>query len=148
MYYQYNDYYVYICMYVCIYVYICVCVCMYVCMSVCLWVAGSSLTTGEKCKNCHVNDSYICILLARVYSAFHPSGVGTMSRVEHSLQGDEPRTFIKGLKRSGTNQLGGTHIHTMHAGGRFGTSVTRLRGQVVKVNSAFYPSGVGTGREP
>ena len=59
-----------------------------------------------------------------------------MSRGELPLQGDEPWTFIKGLKRIGTNQgiatsqLGGTHIHAMHAGGRFGPSVERLRGQV------------------
>ena len=53
----------------------------------------------------------------------------TMSRGELPLRGDEPRTFTKGLKRIGTNQgvatsqLGGTRIHAMHAGGRFGTSV-------------------------
>ena len=52
-----------------------------------------------------------------------------MSRGVLPLRGDEPRTFTKGLKRIGTNQgvatsqLGGTHIHAMHAGGRFGTSV-------------------------
>ena len=51
------------------YIYVCMFVCMYVCMwsdsSVCgqiaqvvehqtadPWVAGSSLTSGEKCKNC------------------------------------------------------------------------------------------------
>ena len=51
-----------------------------------------------------------------------------MSRGELPLWGDEPPTFTKGLKRIGTNQgvatsqLGGTHIHAMHAGGRFGTS--------------------------
>ena len=59
-----------------------------------------------------------------------------MNRGELSLQRDKPRTFTKGLKRIGTNQgvatsqLGGTHIHAMHAGGRFGTSVERLVGQV------------------
>ena len=69
-------------------------VCMYICMYVCMYV-----------------------------------GVGTMSRGELPLRGDEPRTFTKGLKRIGTNQgvatsqLGGTHIHAMDAGGRFGTSV-------------------------
>ena len=87
---------------------------MYVCMYVCgqiaqvvkhqtadPWVAGSSVTSGEKCKNC----------------------------LWLPLRGDEPRTFTKGLKRIGTNQgvaisqLGGTHIHAMHAGGRFGNSV-------------------------
>ena len=58
-----------------------------------------------------------------MYSAFHPFGVGTMSRGELPLRGDEPRTFTKGLKRIGTNQgvatsqLEGTHIHAMHAGG-------------------------------
>ena len=72
--------------------------------------------------------------MARVYSAFHPSGIGTMSRGELPLQGDEPQTFTKGLKRIGTNQgvatsqLGGTHIHAMHPGGRFGTSVERIEG--------------------
>ena len=49
---------------------------------------------------------------------------------------DEPQTFTKDLKRIGTNQgvttsqLGGTHMHAKHAGGRFGTSVTGLGGQV------------------
>ena len=71
-----------------------------------------------------------------MYSVFHPSGVGTVSKGELPLRGDEPRTFTKSLKRIGTNQgvatsqLGGTHIHAMHAGGRFGTSVERLGGQV------------------
>ena len=54
------------CMYVCMCVCVCVCVCMHVCMDVCSgqiaqvvehqtadpWVAGSSLTSGEKCKSC------------------------------------------------------------------------------------------------
>ena len=58
-----------------------------------------------------------------------PPGSNTMSRGELPLRGDKPRTFTKGLKRIGTNQgvatsqLGGTHIHAMHAGGRFGTSI-------------------------
>ena len=53
-------------------------------------------------------------------SAFHPFGVGTMSRGELPLPGDEPRTFTKGLKRIGTNQgvatsqLGG-YTHTCDA---------------------------------
>ena len=70
-----------------------------------------------------------------MYSAFHPSGVGTMSR-GNSLCGDESRTFTKGLKRIGTNQgfansqLGGAHLHAIHARGRFGTSVERLGSQV------------------
>ena len=47
-----------------------------------------------------------------MYSAFHPSGVGTMSR------GDEPWTFAKGLKRIGTDQGFATSqlgVHTCHA---------------------------------
>ena len=69
-------------------------VCMYVCMYVCVYVC-----------------MYVCI----------------------HLGGDEHRTFTKGLKRIGTNQGlppanwggggGGTHIHALLAGGRFGTSV-------------------------
>ena len=56
----------------------------------------------------------------------HSTGQGVLS----------PWTCTKGLKRIGTNQgistsqLGGTHIHAMHAGGRFGTSVKRLGDQV------------------
>ena len=43
--------------------------------------------------------------------------------------------FAKDLKKNwdqlgGCHKpLGGTHIHAMHAGGRFGTSVARLGGQ-------------------
>ena len=56
-------------MYICMYVYMYVCIYMYVCVYICIysggqiaqvvehqtadpWVAGSSLTSGEKCKNC------------------------------------------------------------------------------------------------
>ena len=59
-----------------------------------------------------------------------------MSRGEFLLQQDKPQTFTKGLKRIETNQgvaisqLGVTHIHAMHAVGRFGTSVAGLEGQV------------------
>ena len=94
---------------------------MYVCMYVCSQIA--------QVVEHQTVDPWVAGSLARVYSAFHPSGVGTMSRGELPLQGNEPRTFTKGLKRIGTNQgvatsqLGGTHIHAMHAGGRFGTSV-------------------------
>ena len=61
--------FMYVCMYVCVCVYVCMYVCMHVCMYVCMygsgqiaqmvehqtadpWVAGSSLTSGKKCKNC------------------------------------------------------------------------------------------------
>ena len=59
--------YVYMCvsvyLYICISVYVCmymyVCICMYVQIAQVVehqtadpWVAGSSLTSGEKCKNC------------------------------------------------------------------------------------------------
>ena len=38
--------------------------------------------------------------------------------------------------------LGGTHIHAMHVGGRFGTSVAKLGVKSVRVKSALHPSRV------
>ena len=102
--------YVYICMYIymyiCIYIYmyICIYIYMYICMYICIYV-------------CIYVYMYICIYVC-MYICM--SGVGTMSRGELPLRGDEPRTFTKGLKRIGTNQgvatsqLGG-YTHTCHA---------------------------------
>ena len=88
---------------------------MYVCMYVCIYVC-----------------MYVCMYVPRALKEL-------ISRV------------LKGLKRIGTNQGvatsqwgRGAHIHAMHAGGRFGTSVERLGVKSVRVNSAFHPSGVGT----
>ena len=79
-----------------------------------------------------------------------------MSR-ETPSSGDEPWTFTKGPKRIGTNQgaatsqLGYTHTHAKHAGGRFGTSVTRLGGLVCQGKLSLpafcgrYMSGGGGG---
>ena len=71
-----------------------------------------------------------------MYSAFHPSGVGTISGgnslFEGTSLGPSPRVLkeLGPAKGVATSQLGGTHIHAMHAGGRCGTSVKRLGGQV------------------
>ena len=59
-----------------------------------------------------------------------------MSREELPLQGDSlgpsPRVLKKSWDQPGGyhQKTGGTHIHAMHAGGRFDTSVARLGGQV------------------
>ena len=77
-------------------------------------------------------------LLARVYSAFHPSGVGTMSRGDSLFGGDEPLTFTKGLKRNGTNQGVHTYMPCMLVAGLVLQSKD-WGVKSVRVNSAFHP---------
>ena len=75
----------------------------------------------------------------------------TMSRGELPLLGDEPRSFTKGLKRTGTNQ----EVATSHLGVHTYMPCMLVAGlarqskdwgvKSVRVNSAFHLSGVGTG---
>ena len=99
-----------------------------------------------------INDSQVCVLLARVYSAFYPVLVqGGGGRGEGGGGEDSFRETNLGLSPRVCKELGPTrglpaadcgltHIHAMHvwhfsheAGVKF-----------VSLNSAFHPSVVGT----
>ena len=122
---------------------------MYVCMYVCMW----SDSSGGRASDCRSMARWfephlwweVQELLMIHESAFYwpgctqpsiPSGsvqwVGGNSLFGGTYLGPSPRV----LKELGPTRglppanWGGTHIHAMHAGGRFGTSVEWLGGQV------------------
>ena len=51
---------------------------------------------------------------------------------------------MPGSCHQSTGGGGGTHIHAMHAGGGFGISVSRLRGQVCQSQLSLPSCWVGT----
>ena len=92
----------------------------------------------------------MCILLARVYSASHPSGVGTMSRGNSlfggTSLGPSPRV-LKELRPTRGLPPANWGVHTympcmLVAGLALQSNDWGVKS--VRANSAFHPSGVGT----